>query len=179
MSTLPALVRDAVEIVQLVIKNDGELPDDLDLAKEINEAELADKVDQYGFVQDQLDVQIEFCKKKVAKWTKLLKSFESASKEMDSRLFWAMMELGVSELAGNDERFVLQNNPPHVLVQDESKIPPSYFIPPDPPVPVLDKRKILADLKQGVEVPGCMLGREMRVVRKLASAQQLKKAGGK
>lgn len=50
-----------------------------------------------------------------------------------------------------------RNNPPSVVVTDESLVPDDYKIWPDPPPPKVDKKIVLQLLKDGKQIPGCAI----------------------
>jgi hypothetical protein len=62
-----------------------------------------------------------------------------------------MIHLDMKRIKTELFTFNIQKNPPSVEVLNDSAIPKNYFVEQDP---VLNKKAILADLKNGIEVPG-------------------------
>ncbi|WP_010276531.1 siphovirus Gp157 family protein [Paenibacillus senegalensis] len=69
---------------------------------------------------------------------------------------------GLEKVKGTLHSAWLQNNPASVSVVDESIIPKTYYVTPEP---VLVKRMVLEDLKSGLTIPGVELkqGKSLRV----------------
>jgi hypothetical protein len=163
--TLPAIIKEATSIVQAIMEMDGELPPELELAQNLNAAALSATADRYGYVQAELDARAEFLKARIEAYKAALSSIEKASDSLSERVKWAMSALGVKEIAGDETRFVLMQNPPRAVVENEKMIPGSYFV--SEVKTTLDKKMLLEDLKAGQEVPGAKMERGVRVARKI------------
>lgn len=103
----------------------------------------------------------------------------AAKKRVEGRLSWLdqyvitnMQANGETEVAGEMVKFVLQNNPPSVVIEDANLIPNGFMRmpePPPPPKPAPDKKAIGDALKSGKEVPGAVLRRSVKLVPKANS----------
>jgi hypothetical protein len=67
----------------------------------------------------------------------------------------AMLRADIKKLEFPEATLVLAKRFPKVIVTDESIIPPAYY---STPAPVLSKSMLAGALKDGIEVPGAMLG---------------------
>ena len=57
----------------------------------------------------------------------------------------------------------IRKNPASLVIDDDTKVPPSFLKTPEPPPPMLDKAKIKETLKNGVPVPGAHLEQKNRL----------------
>lgn len=168
--TLPAIIAEATSIVQALMENDGELPAELELAQDLNAAALAAKSDQYGWILAELQARVEFLKSRADAYREAMASIEKGAANIEERLKWAMSQLGVKEIAGEETRFVLMQNPPRAVIDDETKIPGVYFV--SEVKTSLDRKRLLEDLKAGQEIPGAKMERGIRVARKINTSSK-------
>lgn len=68
-----------------------------------------------------------------------------------------MRGAGINRIEAPEFTVSIRKNPAAVMVKSDAVIPKEYFVIPEPPPPHLDKRKLAADLKEGVIVDGCWL----------------------
>lgn len=91
-------------------------------------------------------------------------------KRLGEYVLATMQARGVHAIKGPAFSLKVAENPPKVVVEDESAIPPEYMRTPDPPPPpkaVPDKKAILAAFKEhGEVVPGTRIERGVRLVIK-------------
>ena len=74
------------------------------------------------------------------------------------------MELaGLTKIESPEFTLSVRKNPPSVQIIDQDAIPQRFWVPVPPPAPALDKRGIAAELKAGMEVPGCSLAQSTRL----------------
>lgn len=57
----------------------------------------------------------------------------------------------------------VKKNPPHVVIDCQAELPPTYLTHPEPPPPTPDKQAIAAALKAGVPVPGAHSEQSVRL----------------
>lgn len=57
----------------------------------------------------------------------------------------------------------IKKNPASLVLDDETKVPPSFMKTPEPPPPCLDKAKLKEALKGGAVVPGAHLEQKTRL----------------
>jgi predicted nuclease with TOPRIM domain len=112
------------------------------------------KADGYAKVMKNLEAQAKAIKAEEERLAERRKSLENNIKKLKESLEQAMLNAGMKRIKTELFSFTIQKNPPSVEVLNEKGIPVNYFVPQDPK---LDKKSILADLKNGIEVPGVEL----------------------
>lgn len=60
----------------------------------------------------------------------------------------------------------IQNNPPSVVIGNADAVPSKYINPPEPVPTSLNKRMMLEDMKNGVDIPGASIIKKQRLVIK-------------
>jgi len=96
----------------------------------------------------------------------LLASSVSAKRaKLEEYLERSMLAVGKDKIESPILKIGFRKNPPSVAVLDESAIPRRFFVQPPTPAPRLDKRALLAELKDGA-VDGAELQQNSRLVIK-------------
>lgn len=113
--------------------------------------ELEDKAENIAKLIKTLEVDINGYKTEEKRLTDKRKSLENRVKSLKEYLDSAMKITGKTKFKGQLFSFNIQKNTPSVNILDDELIPEKYFIEQDP---VLDKKSLLADLKNGEEIPG-------------------------
>lgn len=108
------------------------------------EAELHDKADGYVFVMKELEADAEKIDKEIKRLQAMKKRAENGVARLKTRLQMAMEYCGESKFETKLFKFSIRNNPPAVVIDDESKIPFEFWVPQDP---VVDKKAIKEFLK--------------------------------
>lgn len=121
-----------------------------DTLESLNDA-IEDKAIGYAKVIKNLEAKAKAIKEEETRLADRRKSLENNIKRLKTSLEQAMIDLNKKRIETDLFNFNIQKNPPSVEVLNEKEIPENYFVPVDPK---LDKKAILADLKNGVEVPG-------------------------
>ena len=122
-----------------------------DTLQAIEEA-LEDKVENTAKFIRCVEADIEALKAEEKRLADRRKALESKVSNAKSYLQNQLEVAGLDKVKRATVTVSLQNNPPSVLVKNESLIPSHYMI----PVPAkVDKKSILQLLKEGGEVPGC------------------------
>lgn len=103
--------------------------------------------------EDVLDAEIK-------RLTARKKTLTNNRNSLKTMLQLNMERLNTKKITGSLFTVSLQKNPPKVNVLDEESIPEHYSVVPDPPEPVLNKKKVLDDLKAGIEIPGVEMVQE-------------------
>lgn len=112
---------------------------------------------------------------RIALLNNAIKELQAREKAMQSRhealkkyLLDNMQQNNITRLEALDLSFVasVQNNPPSVVIDDESAIPADYWRIPPMPAPVVDKTLIKSAIKDGFEVAGAHLTTTQRLVIK-------------
>lgn len=155
-NSLIDLVDESCDIVNRLVHTDGEITPEIEQALEINEKEIATKVDSYVFIERQLENQAVFFKNQANAMERLSKTMTFAREKIRERLRFILSLTATEEIRGQIYKYVLTDSP-EALNVDESKLPPQYLITVTTHKP--DKDKIREDLKAGKEIAGCTLTR--------------------
>jgi hypothetical protein len=150
-TNLHELVANSLSLAAMIAESGGELSPEVENALSVNEKSLAEKLDTYAFIEDQLKSQAEAMKAKAAEFREMAGRFELARDRLRSRIKDAMGALGTSEIDGNEYRYKLTVMP-NKLAINESELPKIYkkiTVSYEP-----DKEFITNMLKTGEVIPG-------------------------
>ena len=153
-NSLVAIVREVATLETLLIESGGELTPEIEAMLTVKEVNLPEKVDGYEAIMDRLDSLEGMYKERAKMFSTAAKSLGMAQDALKERLKFAMKELGVTELMGNDIRFKLSASKPRLVIEDEKLVPKEYK---QETVMIEVKKDLLTeDLKIG-SVPGARL----------------------
>jgi predicted nuclease with TOPRIM domain len=138
----------AYQQIQSMIEDGQEGLDDT--LESLNDA-IEDKAVGYAKVMKNLEAQAKAIKDEETRLADRRKSLENNIKRLKVSLEESMVNVGMKRIKTELFSFNIQKNAPSVDVLNEKDIPAKYFIPQDPQ---LDKKTILQDLKEGLEIPG-------------------------
>ena len=129
-----------------------EVPQDLitSALEQVGE-ELEVKAENIAKLIKTLEVDIAGFKEEEKRLSDRRKSLENRVKNLKEYLDWAMKATGKTKFKGKLFSFNIQKNAPGVSILDEKLIPKEYLI---EQAPVIDKKAILNDLKNGEDIPG-------------------------
>lgn len=113
--------------------------------------ELEVKAENIAKLIKTLEVDITGFKEEEKRLSNRRKSLENRVKNLKEYLDGAMKATGKTKFKGKLFSFNIQPNLPGVEVLDEKLIPKKYFV---NQAPVLDKKTILKDSKNGEDIPG-------------------------
>lgn len=122
--------------------------------------DIATKVDGYATFLSRADSEDERLGREIAFLQGNQKRIKARAAWVRGRLFEFMKAQGVPELRGENHRFKIRQNPPAVLITDESSLPSKYVT--WDMVLNINKRAIAEALKTA-EVPGAELTRGERL----------------
>lgn len=91
------------------------------------------------------------------------KAIEKKAEQINAYLKDNMQRTGITKIESPYFALTLKNNPPRVVIDDESAIPSIFMVEPLPPAPSPDKKLIGDKLKAGEDVPGCHLEQGQRL----------------
>lgn len=138
----------AYQHIQSLIEEGGEgLADTLE---SLNDA-IEQKAVGYAKIIKNLEGQAVAIKAEEERLASRRKSLEGNAKRLKEALEQSMIDTNVKKIKTELFSFNIQKNPPGVEVLNETVVPESYFVVQEPKI---DKKAILQDLKNGVEVPG-------------------------
>lgn len=82
---------------------------------------------------------------------------EKRAESIRNYLLFQCQAAGVSKIESPWFTLAVRKNPPSVVIDDETQIPPEYIVQPPPPAPRPDRDAIKRAIKSGADVPGCHL----------------------
>jgi Siphovirus Gp157 len=161
MSSLRDIVKSVADLETMLIDSGGEINEEISNALVVKETNLPEKVDSYAFFIERMEKVSEFYKEKAEQFLLLSKAANQVIDRLESNIDFAMREMNVEELPGNDMTFKFKKNPPSCNIVDESLIETTYKT--IEQIVKIDKRRILEDLKLGVPVSGATLEQKKKV----------------
>ncbi|MGX7141417.1 siphovirus Gp157 family protein [Facklamia languida] len=124
-----------------------------DTLESISDA-LNDKVEGYVKIIAQMKSDQEQLKIERDRINERIRSFNNNTKRMQTVLYDTLKASGKEKVKTPLYSIWIQQNPPSIEVLDELEIPNEYWV---EQLPTLDKRQLLADLKEGKEVKGAQI----------------------
>lgn len=123
--------------------------------------EIVEKADRCAAVMATLDATAEAIKHEEQRLEARRKAIEANRSRLSDYVLMCLKDANMPKVKGARFTLQIQQNPPKVVVDEESKIPTTYWI----AKPVLDRAAISQALKNGSEVPGAHLerGESLRV----------------
>lgn len=147
-------INEIIFNLQQLIEN-GASEEDIQLymdSKEVMELELAEKLESYAMVITNIQSNIDGKKFEAKRLLERAKAEENAVKRMKESMQFAMVNAGQTKIKGEKFNFTVQKNPPSLKVLDDAVIPPQFVSVEE--VRNIDKKAILAELKNGAEING-------------------------
>ncbi len=126
------------------------------------EAVIEEKADNYARIIKNLEADIAGIKTEEQRLADKRRTLENNVKWLKGNLEESMRATGKTKFKTTLFSFGIQKNPPSVEILDENKIPAEYLIPQNP---VVDKKAILAALREGKEFDFAQLkqGESLRI----------------
>ena len=152
MANLYELTGAALTLRNLLLE--GEL--DLEAIKdaiENNNEEITLKLENCAKVIKDIESDIAGLKAEEERLANRRKTYENNIKALKSKMQEALLATGERKLKGQLFSFNVQTNPPSVVIDEQyiENIPEAYITKPEP---VVNKKKLLEDLKAGVDLDG-------------------------
>lgn len=113
-----------------------------------------DKLEGYAKVMKTLEANAEALKTEIKRMQEVEKTCMNGSKRMKEAIYQHMQDTGKRKVDGQLFKFSIAKNPPSLKVLNESLIPEIFFTQPEP---VLDKKLLLDQLKNGFEYEGAQI----------------------
>ena len=149
MASLFDLSTDYQQVYDLIAEQEDEqiLKDTL---ASINDA-IEDKADGYVAVIKTLEGDNKAIDEEIKRLRQRKTSNQNGVKRLKESLQAAMEQTGKEKFKTALNTYSIANNPPSIEVVNESLIPKSYWV---EQAPKLNKKEILSDIKNGVEIKG-------------------------
>ncbi len=136
--------------------------------EEIDEQTLADTLER---LQGEIQVKATNCALFARNIETFADTVDAAAEQMAERakklrrkadgvrayLLSQLRGAGITKIQAPEFTISVRKNPAAVMVKPDAVIPEEYYVTPEPPPPRLDKKKLAADLKEGVIIDGCWL----------------------
>lgn len=147
MSTLYELTNDYTALLEMAEDADEQaLRDTL----EGIEGEIEDKADGYAKVLRELEKDSAGLDAEIKRLQAKKTAIANATNRIRTNLQDAMIATGKTKFKTSLFSFGIQKNPPFVVIDDDQIIPIDYLVVQDPKP---DKKRMLAELKAGKELP--------------------------
>ena len=161
MKTIYEITGDYFRLMEMAEEEDLD-PQALADTLESLDGEFEDKADGYAKILGQLAADAEVLKKEEKRLSDRRKVLENNTKRMKETLQKAMEAIERPKFKTKLFSFGIQKNPPSVVVDDVEAVGVDYW---EYPEPVINKKKMLEDLKAGVEVSGAHIeqGQSLRI----------------
>ena len=155
------LTQQYQEILNLINEYETDDPAILDTLEAIDDA-IDDKLTSAAYIIKTLQAESKALKDEEDRLAKRRKVRDNNAARLKEYIQNALEATGRTKIDGGSITLRLQNNPPSVLIRDDKAIPGHYLIERQPDI---DKKGILADLKEGIEVEGAELkqGKSLRI----------------
>ena len=164
MSTLNELVILSNDLETLLLENGGEVNEEIEAKLAALSLNLTQKTDAYASVIEHMSLRADYAIGKMKEWKAIADQCERAVDTLKERLQQSLKSLDKTELHGMEFSVKLQLNPPKCVIVDEAAIPGKYIT--TVVTNSIQKRDILDDLKEGIEVAGATIERSERIVIK-------------
>ena len=128
-------------------KNPAELMESLDKAVQVKAAGIA-------IYLERLDSMTAALEETIKKLQARKKAFQNRKERLKEYTLYAMKQHGIEKIECPECTVSIQKNPPSADVYEPKMIPVEYWRQPEP---VLDKKALLDDLKEGVVIQGARL----------------------
>ncbi len=127
---------------------------------------LQEKAINVGMFIENLEATASAIKEAEGRMAARRKAIENRVASVKKYLLNVMQTADITKIECPFFKILRQKNPPSVVIDDEKAIDIAYWRQPEPPPPAIDKRAILADMKEGVVIDGAHLEQGERVVIK-------------
>ena len=152
MANLYELTGAALTLRSLLLEGDLD-PEAIKDAIENNNEEITLKLENCAKVIKDIESDIAGLKAEEERLANRRKTYENSVKNLKRAMQDALLATGERKLKGQLFSFNVQTNPPSVVIDEQyiENIPEAYITKPEP---VVNKKKLLEDLKAGVDLDG-------------------------
>jgi len=154
MKSLATIVNEATRIEQLLIEGGGEENAELEQALAVSGAELQAKADSYSIIMERFSATEAHYKERAQFFLNIAKQCGNVQDRLKNNIKYAMQEMGVDEIRGEDVRFKLSATKGSLVIEDAEMVPVEFKT--EVIETVIDKKK-LKDAAEKGEVPGARI----------------------
>jgi Siphovirus Gp157 len=128
-TTLAGMLALANQIEQLLADNGGELTPEVESLMLANGEVLPAKVDATVFILKRMEAAEQMFKDEADRYAKVAKGLAGSQTRLKAYVKNGMLERGLTELAGEANRFAIQPMADKLVIQSVDKLPDEYTIP--------------------------------------------------
>ena len=153
MSTLYELTGDYMQVAGMIDDPDVDAQTIADTLEAIG-GEIEDKAENYAKVIANATAERDGLANEIDRLTRRKRAIDENTKRMKEVLQQAMQITGKTKFKTPLFSFGIQKNPASVQIDEGATIPDKYLIAQEPKI---DRKGMIADLKEGIEIKGCTL----------------------
>ena len=153
MSTLYELTGDYLQVAGMIDDPDVDAQTIADTLEAIG-GEIEDKAENYAKVIANANAERDGLANEIDRLTRRKRAIDENTKRMKEALQQAMQVTGKTKFKTPLFSFGIQKNPTSVQIEEGATIPDKYLIAQEPKI---DRKGMIADLKEGIEIKGCTL----------------------
>lgn len=141
------------ELLDHMTESEEDHPGFADTLEAIDDA-IEEKLNSTAIIIKTLEAQAKALKDEENRLAKRRKSYENNASRLKDYARQALESTGKAKVTGNTFTLRMQNNPPSAFITNELAIAAHYLIEQQP---TIDKKAMLDDLKNGIDVEGAEL----------------------
>lgn len=167
MSTLVEILTSQNELEKFLSERGGEITSDEQMVDEFFKSistDLQTKVDGYAVTLEDLRTRAVNAYEKSQQWLLLSKRLTTVVERLEGHMIQSMISFDKLRLPGKEYEATVRQNPPRVVIDDESQIPATYSK--QKITLSVDKMAIKEAIKNGMDVPGAHLERDFKLEMK-------------
>ncbi len=111
---------------QQLIESVGEMTPEMEAALLQLEIELPTKVDRYAGFMDRLNLEAQQLSQKSQRYSKASSALSNLAEKLESNLKKIMVDKGLEELRGKEEKFKLVGGKGKIIVESVNNLPEKY-----------------------------------------------------
>lgn len=154
-NSLVAIASRFYDIDRMLIESAGEMTPEIQSFMDLAQGDMADKIDNYKLYIEHLESRAEYFASIERQAYAAAALFKNQVKRMKDNLKTTALQIGTSDLLGNDYRFKVSTSKPKLKIDNAEAIPVKFmeeiisFVP--------NKGLIEMEIADGKEVPGCKM----------------------
>lgn len=152
--SLYLIVNEAMALEQQLMESGGEITPEIESALAVNQESLMEKADGYQHVIERFESLSEHYAARAEFFATIGKQCKTAAERLKNNIKFAMIEMGVDELRGQDIRFKVTPTSGTLHIDDEEMIPVEFKT--EIVKTEVDKKSLKEALKSS-EIPGARL----------------------